>query len=62
MATSTSVRLDDEFLESVRPAAKTYRRSIPKQIEHWSEIGKVAEQNPSLTYHQICELIMRGKS
>jgi hypothetical protein len=34
-----------------------YNRSIQKQIEFWSRIGKIAEENPDLTYEQICDLL-----
>ena len=31
-------------------SAKQHKRSITEQIEHWLRIGKVAEENPDLTY------------
>lgn len=34
------------------------RRSIPKQIEYWSKIGKIAEENPDLTYALIRDILI----
>ena len=33
--------------------AAVYSRSIPKQIEHWAKIGRIAEENPDLPYEFI---------
>lgn len=50
---ATSVRLDDEFVGTAQIYAEATKRSIPKQIEHWAEIGRIAEDNPDLPYDFI---------
>ena len=47
---ATSVKLDDTFLHKMRAAAKMNKRSIPKQIEYWTEIGEIVEANPDIPY------------
>ena len=33
-------------------------RTAPKQIEHWSKIGKVMTDNPDLTYDFVKESLL----
>jgi hypothetical protein len=33
-------------------------RSIPKQIEHWAKIGRIAEDNPDLSYEFIKDALI----
>ncbi len=47
MAVST-VRLSEPAMKAVTIAAKSNKRSIPKQIEWWIEIGKLCELNQDL--------------
>ncbi|WP_260292046.1 ParD-like family protein [Sedimenticola hydrogenitrophicus] len=55
---ATSVRLDDEFVGEAQVYAQASKRSVPKQIEHWAEIGRMAEDNPDLPYSFIKEAII----
>jgi len=55
---ATSVRLDDEFVQDAQVHAKAEMRSTPKQIEHWARIGKIAEDNPDLSYQFIKEALL----
>jgi len=32
--------------------------SVPKQIEYWSRIGKIAEENPDLPYSMIRDILV----
>lgn len=48
-----SVRLDNVFVEEAQVYAEVAKRSVPKQIEHWAEIGRIAEDNPDLSYEFI---------
>ena len=43
-----SVKLSDELIKRVRYYGNVYHRSTAKQIEYWSEIGKISEENPDL--------------
>jgi hypothetical protein len=55
---SQSIKLSDELLQEARNYAAVYSRSIPKQIEYWSRIGKIAEENPDLSYDMIKEVLL----
>jgi hypothetical protein len=46
MAMSTTIKLSDELIAEARRYGDVYSRSAPKQIEYWSRIGKIAEENP----------------
>lgn len=58
---ATSIRLDDDFVEDVKIHAQVASRSVPKQIEHWAKIGKIAEDNPDLSYEFIQEALLARK-
>ena len=49
MATN-AIRLSEEIMQAASSCAPMNSRSVPKQIEHWAKIGKVAEENPDLPY------------
>ncbi|MEW2741595.1 ParD-like family protein [Providencia rettgeri] len=53
-----SVRLDDGFVSDAKVHAEAKSRSVPKQIEHWAKIGRIAEDNPDLPYSFIEELLL----
>ncbi|WP_426447210.1 TA system antitoxin ParD family protein [Siccibacter colletis] len=53
-----SIRLDDEFVTDVKVHAEAASRSVPKQIEHWAKIGRIAEENPDLPYSFILETLL----
>ena len=55
---ATSVRLDDEFVREAKVYGDANHRSPPKQIEHWSQIGRIAEDNPELSYEFIREALL----
>lgn len=50
---STPVKLSDSLIAEAKRYAEVYSRSVPKQIEHWSKIGKIVEENPDLPYDFI---------
>ncbi len=54
---SQAIKLPDTLIEEARRSAAVYSRSIPKQIEHWSRIGRIAEQNPEMPYRFIMDLL-----
>jgi len=55
---STTVKLSDEIVADARRYAAVCSRSLPKQIEYWSRIGKIAEENPDLPYAFIKEILL----
>jgi hypothetical protein len=50
---STAVRLSEDIVRAAGLYAPVNSRSVPKQIEHWVKIGKIAEENPDLPYEFI---------
>lgn len=55
---ATSIRLDDDFVSDAKVYAEASSRSIPKQIEHWARIGRIAEDNPDLPFSFISEALL----
>ena len=51
--TTNAVRLSDEIMKAAITYAPINSRSVPKQIEHWIKIGRIAEENPELPYEFI---------
>lgn len=50
---ANAVRLSEEIMKAATTCAPVNSRSVPKQIEHWAKIGKIAEENPDLPYSFI---------
>ena len=55
---SQSVKLPDELCEEARRHATLFSRSVPKQIEYWTRIGRLAEENPDLAYGFIRDVLL----
>lgn len=55
---SQSVKLPDELCEEARRHAALFSRSVPKQIEYWTRIGRLAEANPDLAYGFIRDVLL----
>ncbi|OHD76716.1 MAG: hypothetical protein A3J97_17450 [Spirochaetes bacterium RIFOXYC1_FULL_54_7] len=55
---SSAIKLSDELIKEARRYGEVYSRSIPRQIEYWSRIGKIAEENPDLPYSFIKEILI----
>lgn len=53
-----AINLDNEFVNIARAYSGAESRSIPKQIERWAKIGRIAEENPDLTYSAIKEILL----
>ena len=54
----TAIRISDSLVKEARLRARVENRSITGQIEFWAKIGKIAEENPELSYHLIKELLI----
>jgi hypothetical protein len=49
----------DKFLvDQAKRYAQIQHRSVPKQIEYWSQIGKIAEENPDLPFAMIRDILI----
>jgi hypothetical protein len=53
----SAIRISDDLMENARLVSKIEKRSVTGQIEHWAQIGKIAEENPDLPYSLIRDLI-----
>jgi len=53
-----TIKLSDELIKEARCYGAAYSRSVPKQIEYWSRIGKIAEENPDLSYEFIKDILV----
>ena len=58
MTNSRAVKLSGEIIAEADKYATVFSRSIPKQIEHWVKIGKIAEENPDLPYSFIKDILV----
>jgi hypothetical protein len=55
---SVNVKLSESLVDQARRTAQIQHRSVPKQIEHWSQIGKIAEENPDLPFAMIRDILI----
>jgi hypothetical protein len=55
---SVNVKLAESLVEQAKRYALIQHRSVPKQIEYWSQIGKIAEENPDLPFSMIREILI----
>ncbi|OGQ33309.1 MAG: hypothetical protein A3F16_04770 [Deltaproteobacteria bacterium RIFCSPHIGHO2_12_FULL_43_9] len=51
------VRLSKKLVSSARIVSEITNRSISAQIKHWVIIGKIVEENPTLTYEFIRNIL-----
>lgn len=55
---AVNVKLSESLVEQARNHGRVQHRSIPKQIEHWVQIGKIAEENPDLPFAMIRDILV----
>lgn len=55
---ATTIKVSDTLYSEAKRYGKVYDRSIPKQIEYWSRIGRIAEENPDLSYNFIKDILL----
>ena len=55
---ATTIKLPNELIAEARSYGNAYSRSVPKQIEYWYRIGKIAEENPDLPYSFIKDILL----
>jgi hypothetical protein len=54
---STAVRISHRLIDEAKVVSKVENRSITGQIEYWAKIGKIAEENPTLSFRLIKEIM-----
>ena len=55
---SINVKLPETLVDQAKRHAAIQHRSVPKQIEYWSQIGKIAEENPDLPFSVIRDILI----
>ena len=55
---SVNVKLPEKLVDLARQQGAVERRSVPKQTEYWSQIGKIAAENPDLPFSVIREILV----
>lgn len=53
-----TVKLSDDFVNDAKATAIAMHRSVPKQIEHWARLGKIAEENPDLPISFVKDVLI----
>ncbi|MBC8346258.1 MAG: hypothetical protein H8E56_08380 [Candidatus Marinimicrobia bacterium] len=52
------IRIDSELFNTAKSIANVEHRSVPKQIEYWAKIGRIAIENPDLSYKMIHNILL----
>ncbi|MBA3056462.1 MAG: ParD-like family protein [Gammaproteobacteria bacterium] len=55
---SLNVKLSETLVDQARRYGSVAHRSVPKQVEYWSQIGKIAEENPDLPFSVIRDILV----
>lgn len=55
---SVNVKLSEALVESAKRHGAVEHRSVPKQIEYWSHIGRIAAENPDLPFSVIRDILI----
>jgi hypothetical protein len=53
-----TINIDKQLVNTAKAYSTINHRSMPKQIEHWAKIGRIAEENPDLTYDDIKNILL----
>lgn len=55
---AVNVKLADGLVADAKRYGAIHHRSTPKQIEYWSRMGKIAEENPDLPFSLIKDILI----
>ena len=55
---AVAVRLPDDLVSDAKKLANHHFRSLPKQIEYYYQLGKIAEQNPDLPISMVKDILI----
>ncbi len=53
-----AIKISEEIAKEAKLVAKVTRRSMAGQIEYWAFIGKIAEDNPDLSFSVIKDILL----
>jgi hypothetical protein len=56
-AVTVNVKLSEALVAEAKRVGSVSHRSLPKQIEYWSQIGKISEENPNLPFSVIKDIL-----
>jgi ParD-like antitoxin of type II bacterial toxin-antitoxin system len=59
MATSTSIRIDNEIVASAKHVGDQMCRSAAQQVTHWARIGREFESGASVSHRDVL-LVLSG--
>ena len=54
---TVNVKLSEALVAEAKRVGSVSHRSLPKQIEYWSQIGKISEENPNLPFSVIKDIL-----
>jgi hypothetical protein len=54
----TAIKISKEIVDEAKISAKVSRRSMAGQVEYWAFIGKIAEDNPDLSFLVIKDILL----
>ncbi|HAJ95327.1 MAG TPA: hypothetical protein DCP02_03740 [Actinobacteria bacterium] len=55
---SKAIKISDKIAVDAKITAKVTHRSMAGQIEYWANIGKIAEDNPDLSFSTIYDILL----
>ncbi|MBL7129160.1 MAG: hypothetical protein ISS16_09285 [Ignavibacteria bacterium] len=53
-----AVRISNKLVDEAKIQSKVENRSLTGQIEYWAKIGKIAEENPDVSYSLLKEILV----
>lgn len=56
------IKISENMHERLRSTSTALSRSINAQAEHWLRVGMLAELNPSLSYGDICRMLIEAEA
>lgn len=56
------VKISEELHDATKLMAKAMSRSINSQAEYWMRIGKIVEENPTITYPEVLNILIQQAS
>jgi len=53
----TTIKLDNELLAKAKAYGEVNKKSALDQFVYWAKIGKIAQDNPTLSYEDITDIL-----
>ncbi len=55
---SHAIRVSENLFVTAKAKSLALHRSVAGQIEYWCKVGRIAEENPELTFSMIQDLLI----